>query len=72
MKILLKVLLYLLVAGVLFGCNENVSSSTSSDNSTTSDNSTASDSCSVNDGFIKYDSSGTAVSDCAASWKLLK
>ena len=73
MKILLKVLLYLLVAGVLFGCNDNDSSiSTCSDNSTTSNNSTTSDSCSVNDGFIKYDSSGTAVSDCAASWKLLK
>ena len=48
-------------------CSDN---STSSDNSNDSDNSTSSDSCSsVNDGFIKYDSSGTAVSDCTASWE---
>ena len=74
MKILLKVLLYLLVAGVLFGCSSSdTASSTCSDNSTTTDNTSTSDSCSsVNDGFIKYDSSGTAVSDCAASWEALK
>lgn len=72
-------LLFLTVAGVLFGCSSSdTASSTCSDNSTTSDNSTASDnstdsdSCSVNDVFIKYDSSGTAVSDCAASWEAVK
>ena len=65
-------LLFLTVGGVLFGCSSSsdTASSTCSDNSTSSDNSTDSDSCSsVNDGFIKYDSSGTAVSDCAVSWE---
>ena len=55
---------------VLFGCSSSsdTASSTCSDNST--DNTSTSDSCSsVNDGFIKYDSSGTAVSDCTASWE---
>ena len=73
-------LLFLTVGGVLSGCSSSsdTASSTCSDNSTTtdntstSDNSTDSDSCSVNDGFIKYDSSGTAVSDCAASWEAVK
>ena len=61
-------LLFLTVGGVLFGCSSSdTASSTCSDNST--DNTSTSDSCSVNDGFIKYDSSGTAVSDCAASWE---
>jgi len=51
---------------VLIGC----SSSSDTSSSTCSDNTSTSDSCSgVNDGFIKYDSSGTAVSDCAASWE---
>ena len=63
-------LLFLTVAGVLFGCSSSdTASSTCSDNSTTTDNTSTSVSCSVNDGFIKYDSSGTAVSDCAASWE---
>ena len=64
-------LLFLTVAGVLFGCSSSdTASSTSSDNSTDCDNSTDSVSCSdVNDGFIKYDSSGTAVSDCTDSWE---
>ena len=57
-------LLFLTVGGVLFGC-----SSSDTANSTCSDNTSTSVSCSVNDGFIKYDSSGTAVSDCAASWE---
>ena len=66
-------LLFLTVAGVLFGCSSSdTASSTCSDNSTTTDNTSTSDSCSVNDGFIKYDSSGTAVSDCADSWKAVK
>ena len=66
-------LLFLTVAGVLFGCSSSdTASSTCSDNSTTTDNTSTSDSCSVNDGFIKYDSSGTAVSDCAASWEAIK
>ena len=72
-------LLFLTVAGVLFGCGSSDTASstcsdnsTSSDNSTTTDNTSTSDSCSVNDGFIKYDSSGTAVSDCAASWEAVK
>jgi hypothetical protein len=73
MKKLFKMLLFLTAAGVLFGCSSSdTSSSTSSDNSTTTDNTSTSDSCSVNDGFIKYDSSGTAVSDCAASWESIK
>ena len=63
-------LLFLTVGGVLFGCSSSdTDSSTCSDNSTTTDNTSTSVSCSVNDGFIKYDSSGTAVSDCAASWE---
>ena len=49
--------------------SSGTASSTCSDNSTTTDNTSTSDSCSVNDGFIKYDSSGTSVSDCAASWE---
>ena len=73
-------LLFLTVAGVLFGCSSSDTASstcsdnsTSSDNSTTTDNTSTSDSCSsVNDGFIKYDSSGTAVSDCAASWEAVQ
>ena len=66
-------LLFLTVAGVLFGCSSSdTASSTCSDNSTTTDNTSTSDSCSVNDGFIKYDSSGTAVSDCAASWEAVQ
>ena len=57
-------LLFLTVGGVFFGCSSDTDSSTCSDNTSTSV------SCSdVNDGFIKYDSSGTAVSDCAASWE---
>ena len=67
-------LLFLTVGGVLFGCSSSdTDSSTCSDNSTTTDNTSTSVSCSdVNDGFIKYDSSGTAVSDCAASWEAVK
>jgi len=67
-------LLFLTIGGVLFGCSSSsdTSSSTCSDNSTTTDNTSTSVSCSVNDGFIKYDSSGTAVSDCAASWEAVK
>ena len=66
-------LLFLTVAGVLFGCSSSdTASSTCSDNSTTTDNTSTSDSCSVNDGFIKYDSSGTAVSDCADSLEAVK
>ena len=67
-------LLFLTVAGVLFGCSSSdTDSNTCSDNSTTTDNTSTSDSCSsVNDGFIKYDSSGTAVSDCTASWEAVK
>ena len=74
MKMLCKMLLFLTVAGVLFGCSSSdTASSTCSDNSTTTDNTSTSVSCSdVNDGFIKYDSSGTAVSDCAASWEAVK
>ena len=74
MKKLFKMLLFFTVGGVLFGCSSSdTDSSTCSDNSTTTDNTSTSDSCSsVNDGFIKYDSSGTAVSDCTASWESVK
>ena len=62
-------LLFLTVGGVFFGCSSDTDSSTCSDNSTTTNTSTSVSCSDVNDGFIKYDSSGTAVSDCAASWE---
>ena len=72
MKKILYIILISLFSLTIYSCSSSsdTASSTCSDNSTTTDNSTASDSCSsVNDGFIKYDSSGTAVSDCTASWE---
>ena len=66
-------LLFLTVGGVLFGCSSSdTDSSTCSDNSTTTNTSTSVSCNDVNDGFIKYDSSGTAISDCAASWEAVK
>ena len=65
-------LLFLTVGGVFFGCSSDTDSSTCSDNSTTTNTSTSVSCSDVNDGFIKYDSSGTAVSDCTASWEAVK
>ena len=72
MNKILYIILIPLFSLTIYSCSSSsdTASSTCSDNSTSSDNSNDSDSCSsVNDGFIKYDSSGTAVSDCAASWE---
>ena len=75
MNKILYIILIPLFSLTIYSCSSSsdTASSTCSDNSTSSDNSNDSDSCSsVNDGFIKYDSSGTAVSDCASSWEALK
>ena len=69
MKKILYIILISLFSLTIISC----ASSSDTASSTCSDNTSTSVSCSdVNDGFIKYDSSGTAVSDCAASWEALK
>ena len=72
MNKILYIILIPLFSLTIYSCSSSsdTASSTCSDNST--DNTSTSDSCSVNDGFIKYDSSGTAVSDCASSWEAVK
>ncbi len=52
MKKLFKMLLFLTVGGVFFGCSSDTDSSTCSDNSTTTNTSTSVSCSDVNDGFI--------------------
>ena len=65
----MKKILYIILISLFSLTFISCASSSDTASSTCSDNTSTSVSCSVNDGFIKYDSSGTAVSDCAASWE---